>query len=59
MISPHADPTLDEEPTDKYQAKLETLYTHMKNSVQRLQIKVAERLNLEEMIGDCLTAKCD
>ena len=47
MRSPHADPTLDEEPTDKYQAKLETLYTHMKNSVQRLQIKVAERLNLE------------
>lgn len=59
MTSPHADPTLDETPEDKYQQRLEVLYSHIKNSVTRLQIKVGERMHLNQILGECLETRCN
>lgn len=58
MTSPHADPSLDETAEDVYQQRLEVLYGHIKNSVKRLQIKVSERLHLNQILGDCLENRC-
>ena len=51
MVSPHEDPTLDAQPEDPYEDKLEVLYQHIKNSVQRMQIKVNARMDFEAYLS--------
>ena len=52
MVSPFQNLDLDEQ--EQRAQELEILFGHIKNSVKRLQMKVGEKLSLNQMFGECL-----